>query len=196
MSGSTGNLFGGLPVAWGKISPTDTFNIQAGKLPTLIGAEAAFTFQNMNIERGLLWAQEPIVSKGVQANLTTGPVAWALSVNDGYYSGDYNWLSGAATWTIDPVNTVVAQRRHGPRGPRHNRLPVGEEPARYRRLRRTTASMIEAAYTYNNAPWTITPYLQYSQTARRQGLCEAGSGVRLDDRRGDPCVQQVRSTTI
>jgi len=30
----------------------------AAKLPTLIGAEYTFTFENMNIERGLLWNQE------------------------------------------------------------------------------------------------------------------------------------------
>ncbi|MGE5268477.1 MAG: outer membrane beta-barrel protein, partial [Thiohalocapsa sp.] len=101
------NTFGGVPVAWGKIVPTDTFNIQGGKLPTLIGAEYMFTFQNMNIQRGLLWNQEPVVSRGVQANLTTGPVAWSLSGNDGFYSGDYNWISGAATWTIDPANSLV-----------------------------------------------------------------------------------------
>ena len=56
-------LFGGLPVAWGKMVLRDTFSFQAGKLPTLIGAEYMFTFQNMNIERGLLWAQEPVVRK-------------------------------------------------------------------------------------------------------------------------------------
>ena len=38
-------------------------SFQAGKLPTLIGAEYMFTFQNMNIERGLLWAQEPVIRK-------------------------------------------------------------------------------------------------------------------------------------
>ena len=37
----------------------------------------------MNIARGLLWAQEPVIQKGIQANLTTGPVGWSLSFNDG-----------------------------------------------------------------------------------------------------------------
>ena len=50
----TGNTFGPVPVAYGKLVATDELSLQFGKLPTLIGAEYAFTFQNMNIERGLL----------------------------------------------------------------------------------------------------------------------------------------------
>ena len=101
------NYFGLMPVGYAKIVPTDNFNVMVGKLPTLIGAEYTFTFQNMNIERGLLWNQEPAISRGVQANLTTGPVAWAVSVNDGLYSGNYDWITGSAAWTIDPANTLV-----------------------------------------------------------------------------------------
>ncbi len=62
----------------------------AGKLPTLIGAEYTFTFENMNIERGLLWNQENAVNRGVQANFTSGPVAVSVSWNDGFYPNRYN----------------------------------------------------------------------------------------------------------
>jgi hypothetical protein len=84
-------------MAWARIAPTDNFYIQGGKQPTLIGAENAFTFQNMNIESGLLWAQEPTISRGGQLNYTAGPLAFALSLNDGFYSNRYTWLSGSAT---------------------------------------------------------------------------------------------------
>jgi hypothetical protein len=104
---TTGDTFGPVPLAYLKIAPNDAFSIQAGKLPTLIGAEYAFSFQNMNIERGLLWAQEPIVSRGVQANYTLGPLALSASLNDGYYSDSYNWLSGSAAWTINKENTLT-----------------------------------------------------------------------------------------
>ena len=60
----------------------------------------------MNVERGLLWNQEPAVSRGLQANYTLGPVAFALSFNDGYYSDVFNWISGSATWTINSSNTL------------------------------------------------------------------------------------------
>ena len=81
---ATGDYFTALPVANLKIAPTDTFSIQGGKFPTLIGAEYTFTFENMNIERGLLWNQEPAISRGAQLNYTTGPLAFAFSSNDGF----------------------------------------------------------------------------------------------------------------
>ena len=112
-----------------------------------------FTFQNMNIQRGLLWNQEPVVSRGVQANLTTGPVAWSLSGNDGFYSGDYNWISGSATWTIDPANTLVVAG-----GGNFSTSSVNSTPLRSRR----TTARDQPDYTYNSAPWTISPYLQYT----------------------------------
>ena len=76
------------------------------EMPTLIGAEYGFTYENMNISRGLLWNQEPVVSRGVQANYTAGPVAFSVSWNDGFYSDRFNWVSGAATWTINSANSL------------------------------------------------------------------------------------------
>ena len=67
-----------------------------GILPTLIGAESTFDFQNMNIERGLLWNQENAINRGVQINQTMGKFTASLSYNDGFYSNRYNWLTGVA----------------------------------------------------------------------------------------------------
>jgi hypothetical protein len=156
------NLFGGLPVAWGKLAPTDYFNIQGGKLPTLIGAEYMFTFQNMNIQRGLLWNQEPVVSRGVQANLTTGPVAWSLSGNDGFYSGNYNWISGSATWTIDKVNSLVVAGG----GALSRITKVGPATP----LPQNNSTIVDVSYTYNAESWTITPYIQYTHVGKDKVL--------------------------
>ena len=60
----------------------------------------------MNIERGLLWNQEPAVSRGVQINYTKGKLALSLSWNDGLYSNRYSWVSAAATVTLDSSNTL------------------------------------------------------------------------------------------
>src|SRR5208282_5060630 len=53
---TTDATFGVLPVGYLKLA-TDSgaFSVEAGKLPTLFGAEYSFTFENPNIERGLLW---------------------------------------------------------------------------------------------------------------------------------------------
>ncbi len=102
-----GDLFGPIPQGYVKIAPNDAFSVLVGKLPTLIGAESTFTVQNMNIERGLLWNQENAVNRGVQANYTMGPLALSVSLNDGFYSDSYNWLSGLAAWTINKENTLT-----------------------------------------------------------------------------------------
>jgi hypothetical protein len=160
---ATGDTFGPVPETYLKIAPNDTFSVQAGKLPTLIGAEYAFTFQNMNIERGLLWAQEPIVSRGVQVNYTMGPLALSGSLNDGFYSDSYNWLSGSAAWTIDKENTLTFA---GGGNFGHNDKNVvscvladciAKVP-----FFLNNGSIFNVIYTYNAAPVTITPYFQYT----------------------------------
>ena len=78
--------FGYVPVAYAKLQGEGSwsaFSLEGGKLPTLIGDEYTFTFENMNIERGLLWNIEPAVSTGVQANYSSGPLNISVSWNDG-----------------------------------------------------------------------------------------------------------------
>jgi hypothetical protein len=159
---ATGDFFGPLPLAWAKVAPADNFSIQGGKLPTLIGAENTFTFQNMNIERGLLWGQEPAISRGGQLNYTAGPLAYALSWNDGFYSNRFTWLSGSATYTADPSNSFV--------------LAAGGNYAHTTKLTTTTPffettatplfqnneTLFTFVYTHNSAPWTFTPYFQFT----------------------------------
>ena len=48
------DLYGPVPTAYLKLVPGKNTNILVGILPTLVGAEYTFSFQNMNIERGLL----------------------------------------------------------------------------------------------------------------------------------------------
>jgi hypothetical protein len=160
---TTGNTFGGIPIAWGKFAPSDTVSLQGGKLPTLIGAEYMYTFQNMNIERGLLWAQEPVVSRGVQANYAMGPLAMSLSLNDGFYSGVYNWVSGSAAYTIDKSNTISVV---GGGNFDDTNLPSTLRTP----LAQNNSTIINLIYTYNAAPWTITPYFQYTNVPRNPGL--------------------------
>ena len=85
----TSNTFGLVPVGYIKIVPNSTFSFEVGQLPTLIGAELPFTYENANIERGLLWNQEPLISRGIQANFTQGPWAVPFAYTDGYYSDQY-----------------------------------------------------------------------------------------------------------
>jgi len=154
---TTDATFGVLPVGYLKLA-TDSgaFSVEAGKLPTLFGAEYSFTFENPNIERGLLWTQENITTRGIQANYTTGPLAFSLSWNDGYYTNKYNWVTGSVAWTINSSNTLsfVAGDNFDKTGPEDNILvPVQDN-----------GSMYNLIYTHTSGAWTIEPYLQYQET--------------------------------
>ena len=87
-----------------------------------MGAESTFTYQNFNIERGIVWNQENAINRGIQVNQTMGKYLTAsISWNDGYYSNRYSWLSGSVTFTKGPHSPGV--RRDGE--PRTDRLSNG-----------------------------------------------------------------------
>ena len=153
------SYLGAVPVAFGKLQLTDSFSISAGKLPTLVGAELAFTPQNINIERGLLWWQEPVSSRGVQANYASGPLSIALSWNDGYYTDVWNTASGLVSYAFDGSNTLAFDASFTP--------DSGGVSG---------SQIYDLMYTYNAAPWTVGPYLQY-QSLNRDGGSDWGVGV-------------------
>jgi hypothetical protein len=162
-SQATGDFFSALPVANLKIAPNDAFSIQGGKLPTLIGAEYTFTFQNMNIERGLLWNQEPAISRGAQLNYTADPLTFAFSWNDGFYSNRFTWFTGSLAYALNKENTVTIAAggnfAHTTKttltGPYDNFTTATP-------LFQNNETIVNLIYTYNAAPWTITPYFQYT----------------------------------
>src|SRR6266566_4595000 len=174
---ATGDTFGPVPETYLKIVPNDAFSLQVGKLPTLIGAEYAFTFQNMNIERGLLWGQENAINRGVQANYTMGPLAFSGSLNDGFYSDSYNWLTGSAAYTIDKANTLTfaagGNFGHTSKNVVSTTLPpTFKSPFFY-----NNSDIFNIIYTYSAAPWTITPYFQYNHVPSGLGFISDNATV-------------------
>ncbi len=138
-----------------KLAPNDNFSIMAGKLPTLIGAEYTFSFENMNVERGLLWNQENAVNRGVQVNYTAGPVALSASVNDGFYSNLYSWAWLSATWTIDKADTLAII---GGGNTKHTSVSTFATPALL-----NNEQIYNVIYTRTSGAWTLQPYVQYTR---------------------------------
>jgi hypothetical protein len=161
--------YGVLSQGFVKIVPNDSFNVMVGKLPTLIGDEYTFSFENMNIQRGLLWGQEPAVSRGVQANYTTGPLAVSVSLNDGYYSNKYDTVSGAATYTLDSSNSFIVSGS-GHTGSKSSVSTSTTSPYL------NNSQIYNLIYTHTTGPWTIQPYLQYNHVPALNGS-ENGSGA-------------------
>lgn len=149
----TSNSYGVVPQAWIKIAPSANFNVQAGILPTLIGLEAPFTFQNINIERGILWGQENVMTRGVQANVTAGKLSFSLAYTDGFFSGKLNWLSGIASYVDGPHTLSV--------------VVGGALSKNYRSTFNTpmvqnNSTMVNVIYSYSGSKWLVQPYFQYA----------------------------------
>lgn len=138
-----------------KLAPNDNFSIMAGKLPTLIGAEYTFSFENKNVERGLLWNQENAVNRGVQVNYTAGSVALSASVNDGFYSNLYSWAWLSATWTIDKADTLAII---GGGNTKHTSVSTFATPALL-----NNEQIYNVIYTRTSGAWTLQPYVQYTR---------------------------------
>lgn len=155
---ATKTFFGAVPQAFVKLAPTDNFSIMAGKLPTLIGAEYTFSFENMNIQRGLLWNQENAVNRGVQANYSSGPLSVSVSLNDGFYSEKYNWIWGSVAYAIDSNNmlSVVAGGNVS-----HTHRSSLATP-----LAQNNGQIYNIIFVHNQGPWTIEPYFQYTHVPK------------------------------
>ncbi|HET7216047.1 MAG TPA: outer membrane beta-barrel protein [Terriglobia bacterium] len=146
------DFYGPLPVGYLKLAPTKNFSILIGKLPTVMGAEYTFTFQNMNVERGLLWNQENAVNRGIQVIETLGKFTASLSWNDGFYSNRYTWLSGSLTYASGPHSLAfTAMSNLGQTAFRTPATPL-----------QNNSSMYALVYTYTKGNWIIQPYYQYS----------------------------------
>ena len=144
---ATDQLFGPVPVAYAKGVITPELTVMAGLLPTMVGAESTFTFQNVNIERGLLWNQEPAISRGVQINYARGPLSAAVSLNDGYFSGKLNWLSGMLGYAIDASNSISFVGAGS--------LSRSDKSSVATPLAQNNSSIFNLIYTYTSGPLTL-----------------------------------------
>jgi hypothetical protein len=146
------DLWGPLPVAFVKLQAGKNTSFLVGSLPTLIGAEYTFTFENVNLERGLLWNQENAVNRGIQVNQTMGKVTASLSWNDGFYSNRYSWLSGALAYANGPhALSFVAGGNLGQTKFESLAVPV-----------QNNGGIYNVIYTYTKGSWIVQPYFQYT----------------------------------
>ncbi|MGC1451769.1 MAG: outer membrane beta-barrel protein [Candidatus Sulfotelmatobacter sp.] len=158
-------LFGPVPVAFvklqpGKNSPFKNTSLMIGELPTLIGAEYTFTFENMNVDRGLLWNQENAVNRGIQVNQVMGKFTASLSWNDGFYSNRYSWLTGSLTYAKGPHSLIfVGGGNYGQTAFQTYATPV-----------QNNSSIYNVIYTYTKGPWILQPYFQYTKVPTNQNI--------------------------
>ena len=147
------NIYGPFPQGYLKLVKGD-FSVQVGALPTLIGAEYTFSFQNMNVERGLLWGQENAVNRGIQINWTRKKLSTSLSWNDGFYSNRYTWLTGLVTYAFNSSNSLTFVGGGNAGSYAKNTLATP--------LFLNNSQIYNLIYSYTRDSWVIQPYFQYT----------------------------------
>lgn len=147
------DLFGPVPVAYLKLAPAKNTSVLIGSLPALVGAEYTFTFENMNVNRGLLWNQENAITRGIQVNQTLGKFTASLSWNDGFYSNRYSWLSGSLTYANGPHSVAFA----GAGNLSQTVFQTLATPVQ------NNGSIYTLVYTYTKGSWIVQPYFHWNE---------------------------------
>jgi hypothetical protein len=148
------NTYGPVPVAYLKLQAAKNTQFLIGSLPTLMGAESTFTYQNFNVERGIVWNQENAINRGIQVNQTLNKyLSASMSWNDGYYSNRYSWLSGSVTFTKG--RHVLVYDGMGNLG--QTAYQTAATPVQ------NNGFMHAVIYTYTKGPLIISPYFQYGK---------------------------------
>jgi len=152
-TGANTSLYGAVPSLYIEYSPRASFSLEAGKLATLIGPENTFTYQNPNIQRGIIWYMETAVSRGIRGTFTGSKFNGALEINDGFYSGSR--LGAEAQITNMPSARTTLELAVV--------VPNANAPAN------ATASiankrLYNAMLTYTTGRWTFSPYLLFVES--------------------------------
>ncbi len=158
-NGANTSLYGALPSVYVEYAPTNSFNVQAGKLATMTGQESTYTYENINIQRGIIWNIEPAVSRGVRGTFTGAKFNAALEVNDGFYSGNRIGFEGQITNTPSTSTTLELVFM----------LPNSSAPPN------ATASiankqLLDPMLTYTTGKWQFSPYLLWVNSPKSSAL--------------------------
>src|ERR1019366_4153515 len=100
--------------------------------------------------RGLLWNQEPAISRGIQVNYAKGPLTISASLNDGYYSDHYSTLSGLVSYAVTPKDTVAVDAS--------GNLDKTSRATFVTPVAQNNGSVWNVSWTHTEDKWLINPY--------------------------------------
>ena len=146
--------FGVVPLASISLAPSKSWIFTAGKINSFGGYENTFSFQNINIDRGLLWNQTSNVSKGFAAYYSEGLVEAAVTWNDGFYSNQLNWMGASAGYHLDEKNNLSVSWTGAIKASTLDSFitPVAQN----------NSQITNVIYTYKSDRWLVAPYIQYT----------------------------------
>jgi len=153
-SKQTKDSFGLVPLASISIAPSQNWLISGGKINSFGGYEHTFTYQNINIDRGLLWNQTSNVSRGFEVAYKDGAVSTAITLNDGFYSNQLNWMGASWNYQLDSESSAGIVWTGALKASSTNTFITP--------ILQNNSQIFNAIYTYQTNHWSITPYLQYT----------------------------------
>ena len=159
---NTVDTYGYIPQASASYDLDKNWTIAAGKLASMGGYESTMTYQNLNIQRGLLWDQTSSVSYGTVVNYAKDDVSLAFTWNDGYYSNKMNWLGGAAGYQLNEKESVGFSWVGSVSGNSQN---TANTP-----LLQNNSQIFNLLYKYSGDRWYVAPYLQYTVIPMNQNI--------------------------
>lgn len=158
----TSNSFGLVPLANISFAPTNQLLLTAGKINSFGGNENTFTYQNNNIDRGLLWNQTSNVSRGFQASYKQGAFSSSATLNDGFYSNQLSWMGASAKYQLDDKNSTsfVWAGSIRPNTSDTFITPIAQN----------NSQIFNLIHNYASSRWTISPYLQFTYVPANSSL--------------------------
>lgn len=148
----TESTWGFLPLGWVSIVPNHEWRLDIGKMLAIGGGENTLTYQNFNVQRGILATVTNMVTRGVQLNYLGEGVTASVAWTDGTYSNTYNWLSGQVTVPINRRHSVLASWTGALSSNAMNTMATP--------LLQNNSQISNLIYTYNSPYWSLAPYLQ------------------------------------
>jgi hypothetical protein len=161
-SSQTQDSFGLLPLASLSIAPSQGWLLTAGKINSFGGNENTFTFQNNNIDRGLLWNQTSNVSRGFQASYKQGPLSSSVTLNDGFYSNQLSWMGASTKYQINEKNSASFIWSGS--------IKTNTSDTFITPIAQNNSQIFNLIYAYTTPRWSISPYLQYTYVPANPSL--------------------------
>lgn len=158
----TADSFGYVPLASLSVAPTQKLVFTGGKINSFGGYENTFTFQNANIDRGLLWNQTSNVSRGFQVSYSEDALSAALTLNDGFYSNQLSWMGASINYQLNAQNSAGLIWTGAIKSNSTNTFITP--------ILQNNSQIVNAIYSFRSHGWSVTPYLQYTYVPANPSL--------------------------
>lgn len=148
------NSFGVVPQAQLNYSINKNITVSFGKLSALGGYESSFSYQNLNVVRGVLWSQTSSFSEGVQIDYDNEAFRVSIALTDGFYSNKFNWLGADLSYKLSETQKIGVVWTGA--------ISANSYVSNNTHLLKNNSQIFNLLYSQSVGQWSFAPYLQYT----------------------------------